>query len=93
MQQLVGSTSLYVEKKGASDLSLVFLHYWGGTHRTWNKVVAELAGSHRTITYDMRGWGQSDRVSEIDVRIAPKMGRLRRGILVRLAGEQAFSSL
>ena len=60
MRQVVEKISLYVEEKGAGDPSIVFLHYWGGTHRTWNKVVAELAGSHRTITYDMRGWGQSE---------------------------------
>src|SRR5437868_3501576 len=60
MRHLVQNISLYVEERGEGDPSIVFLHYWGGTHRTWNKVVAELAGSHHTITYDMRGWGQSD---------------------------------
>lgn len=59
MKQLVGNISLYVEERGAGGPSIVFLHYWGGTHRTWNKVVAEL-GSHHTVTYDMRGWGQSE---------------------------------
>jgi 3-oxoadipate enol-lactonase len=62
MRQLVENISLYVEEKGAGDPSIVFLHYWGGTHRTWSKVVAELAGAHHTITYDMRGWGQSESV-------------------------------
>jgi hypothetical protein len=36
---------------------------------------------------------QSNSVSEIDVRIAPRMGRLGREILVRWVGEQAFSSM
>ena len=48
-----------MQERGAGDLSLVFLHYWGGTHRTWNKVTAELQSSYRTVTYDMRGWGES----------------------------------
>jgi pimeloyl-ACP methyl ester carboxylesterase len=39
----------------------VFLHYWGGTSRTWNKVVAELQGKFTTVAYDARGWGQSDK--------------------------------
>lgn len=60
MKQLVGNISLFVEEKGAGHPSLVFLHYWGGTHRTWNKVVANLAGFYHTVTYDMRGWGQSE---------------------------------
>ena len=51
--------SLYVEEKGAGDPSLVFLHYWGGTHRTWGRVTDQLRGTYHTIAYDMRGWGQS----------------------------------
>ena len=60
MWHVVGGTSLYVQESGAGDPSIVFLHYWGGTHRTWSRVVAELEDSYRTITYDMRGWGQSE---------------------------------
>lgn len=60
MKRSVENISLYVEERGAGSPSLVFLHYWGGTHRTWNKVVAALGGSHHTVTYDLRGWGQSE---------------------------------
>ncbi len=60
VKQLVGNVRLYVEERGAGDPSIVFLHYWGGTHRTWNKVVAQLGGSYHTVTYDMRGWGKSE---------------------------------
>ncbi len=60
MKVTIGKVSLEVEQRGTGDPSLVFLHYWGGTHRTWNKVVAELQSSYRTITYDMRGWGKSE---------------------------------
>lgn len=59
MKVLIGKVSLEVEERGAGEPSLVFLHYWGGTHRTWNKVAAELQSSYRIVTYDMRGWGQS----------------------------------
>jgi pimeloyl-ACP methyl ester carboxylesterase len=60
MKRVVGNISLNVEEKGTGDISLVFLHYWGGTHRTWNRVVSELAGSFHSVAYDMRGWGHSD---------------------------------
>ncbi len=60
MKFVIDHVSLYVEQRGAGDPSIVFLHYWGGTHRTWNKVVAELADSNHTVAYDMRGWGQSE---------------------------------
>jgi pimeloyl-ACP methyl ester carboxylesterase len=52
---------LNVEKRGAGEPAIVFLHYWGGTSRTWSKVVAELQGRFTTVAYDARGWGRSDK--------------------------------
>jgi pimeloyl-ACP methyl ester carboxylesterase len=51
---------IHVEDQGAGDPPLVFLHYWGGSSRTWLHVTAILARSHRTIATDHRGWGQSE---------------------------------
>jgi pimeloyl-ACP methyl ester carboxylesterase len=51
---------LHVEEQGSGDLALVFLHYWGGSSRTWGKVIAALPKSYRTIAIDHRGWGQSE---------------------------------
>jgi len=59
MHTWIGKVSLKVEERGTGEISLVLLHYWGGTHRTWNKVAAELQSSYRIVTYDMRGWGES----------------------------------
>lgn len=59
MQIQIGDVALEVEVKGEQEPALVFLHYWGGTHRTWNAVVAELEGSYQLVAYDMRGWGKS----------------------------------
>ncbi|WP_236016019.1 alpha/beta fold hydrolase [Brucella endophytica] len=42
---------------------MVFLHYWGGSSRTWKYVTAELAPSFHTIAIDHRGWGQSEAPS------------------------------
>jgi pimeloyl-ACP methyl ester carboxylesterase len=33
----------------------------GGTSRTWRKVTAELEGQFKTVAYDARGWGKSDK--------------------------------
>ncbi len=38
---------------------LVFLHYWGGSSRTWCGVAAELSARYRTVAPDHRGWGDS----------------------------------
>lgn len=52
--------SLWVEQQGEGDLSLVFLHYWGGSSGTWSYVTAKLAPFFRAIAIDQRGWGKSD---------------------------------
>jgi pimeloyl-ACP methyl ester carboxylesterase len=51
---------IYVEEKGSGDLPLVFLHYWGGSSRTWRHVTTVLAKAYRTLAVDHRGWGRSD---------------------------------
>jgi pimeloyl-ACP methyl ester carboxylesterase len=51
---------IHVEEQGSGDPALVFLHYWGGSSRTWGKVIAALPKSYRTLAIDHRGWGESD---------------------------------
>lgn len=60
MKYTIGNLFLNVEEQGTGEPALVFLHYWGGSLRTWNMVVGKLKGSFRCVTYDMRGWGKSD---------------------------------
>lgn len=52
---------LHADDSGNGPLALVFLHYWGGTARTWQPVMAALPANLRTVALDARGWGQSDR--------------------------------
>ncbi|MFI8231142.1 alpha/beta fold hydrolase [Streptomyces sp. NPDC085900] len=42
--------------------TLVFLHYWGGSARTWDLVVDRLPGRD-VLTVDFRGWGRSRGMS------------------------------
>ena len=44
--------------------ALVFIHYWGGTGRTWDLVIREMAGRHRCVAPDLRGWGKSDKKAD-----------------------------
>lgn len=48
---------VYDRRTGAGP-TLVLLHYWGGSSRTWGPVVERLAGRD-VITIDARGWGRS----------------------------------
>ena len=54
-----GAATLHVEQAGDRTPALVFLHYWGGSTRTWRPVIERLAESARTVAIDHRGWGQS----------------------------------
>jgi pimeloyl-ACP methyl ester carboxylesterase len=50
---------LHLTERGAGEPALVFLHYWGGSSRTWQKVIEQLRGKPQTIAVDQRGWGSS----------------------------------
>jgi pimeloyl-ACP methyl ester carboxylesterase len=50
-----------VRDTGSNEPALVFLHYWGGTGRTWDLVAEQLSAQHRCIAPDLRGWGESDK--------------------------------
>ena len=55
---------IYVREQGFGDETtpaLVFLHYWGGSSRTWDNVIAALPNVYRTVAPDHRGWGDSGR--------------------------------
>lgn len=54
--------SIHIEQRGSGKPVVIFLHYWGGTSRTWRRVSAGLQEKFETVTYDMRGWGRSDKI-------------------------------
>jgi pimeloyl-ACP methyl ester carboxylesterase len=60
----LNGTELHVAETGDGDVALVFLHYWGGSSRTWTGVIEALGGHWRTVAYDHRGWGESQKTGE-----------------------------
>ncbi len=60
MKIAANGIQIHVKEQGSGDLPLVFLHYWGGSSRTWDGVIAALPQPFRTIATDHRGWGESD---------------------------------
>ncbi|MCX2561136.1 alpha/beta hydrolase [Acetobacter farinalis] len=62
MRVLSNGISLHVDEqgKGKGELSLVFLHYWGGSSRTWKFVISDLTSTFHTVAIDHRGWGESE---------------------------------
>jgi pimeloyl-ACP methyl ester carboxylesterase len=51
---------IHATQKGEGDLALVFLHYYGGSSRTWRFVMDALSPRFRTVATDHRGWGRSE---------------------------------
>jgi pimeloyl-ACP methyl ester carboxylesterase len=60
----VGQLEIYAEERGEGAPALVFIHYWGGSRRTWSGVIARLSNRFRCIAVDLRGWGKSDRPAD-----------------------------
>jgi pimeloyl-ACP methyl ester carboxylesterase len=55
----VNAISLHVVDQGSGAPTLLFLHYWGGSSRTWEPVMAALPAAYRCVAPDLRGWGDS----------------------------------
>ncbi|MFD9509582.1 alpha/beta fold hydrolase [Streptomyces mirabilis] len=53
---------LYAHVREGCGPALVFLHYWGGSHRTWRPVVERLSPAQAFVSHDHRGWGESTTV-------------------------------
>jgi pimeloyl-ACP methyl ester carboxylesterase len=51
--------AIQIAETGDGAPALVFLHYWGGSSRTWQAVIDRLGGRPRTIAFDQRGGGVS----------------------------------
>ena len=48
---------LPVWTQAGEPTTLVFLHLWGGSHRTFAPVIASLTSGCAVVSYDHRGWG------------------------------------
>lgn len=61
MYYTVNNINLFVKDEGQGKPALIFLHFWGGSSETWNGVTSILKDRFRCVSYDHRGWGQSDK--------------------------------
>ncbi len=59
LQVPVAGGSLTVHHRSGQGPTLLFLHYWGGSTRTWEPVLAHLDPRTPVASYDQRGWGRS----------------------------------
>ena len=57
----VNGVDINIVETGKGSPALVFLHYWGGSSRTWGPVIEGLSKTNRCVAIDFRGWGQSSK--------------------------------
>jgi uncharacterized protein (TIGR03086 family) len=55
----VDGVQLCADIRSGTAPALVFLHYWGGSRRTWRPVLIRLRPDQAFVNYDQRGWGDS----------------------------------
>ena len=55
----VDGAVLHADTRWGATPALVFLHYWGGSRRTWRPVLARLQPDQAFVNYNQRGWGDS----------------------------------
>ena len=48
---------------GSKNPTLIFLHYWGGSSRTWCPAMKGLSATNRCVAIDFRGWGRSSKIT------------------------------
>ncbi len=60
MLTTINGLSFHVSDTGTGLSALVFLHYFGGSSRTWQPVIDRLSSQFRCLALDLRGWGDSE---------------------------------
>lgn len=57
----VNGVNLNLVDAGTGSPTLLFLHFWGGSSRTWGPVIDLLSRDNRCLAVDFRGWGRSSK--------------------------------
>ena len=60
MKYSANNTHLNILEQGSGPLTLVFMHYFGGSVQEWPVVMSQLSAQYRCIAIDLRGHGDSD---------------------------------
>ena len=60
MRYEANGIQLNVVEQGRGPLTLVFLHYFGGSAQEWHAVMSQLSDEYRCLAIDLRGHGGSD---------------------------------
>jgi 3-oxoadipate enol-lactonase len=82
----INGTELYYEEHGSGP-AVVFVHGGGGNHLSWWQQVPIFSSAYRCITYDQRGYGQSEPTGVDDPAV---LGRDLAALLDHLRVDRAL---
>jgi pimeloyl-ACP methyl ester carboxylesterase len=60
--QVDSSTDIHVLSSGNAGSpkpTLIFLHFWGGSSRTFSATISQISPDYQSLAIDFRGWGSS----------------------------------
>lgn len=60
MYATIQGKKINYEIGGRGHQWIVFVHGWGGTHRSLKKLAEHVGGKYKTLIFDLPGFGQSD---------------------------------
>ncbi len=60
MKYTLNNIALNVLEQGSGPLTLIFLHYFGGSALVWQPVMDRLSDQYRCLAIDLRGHGDSE---------------------------------
>ena len=79
-----GGAAIRVEESGDGEPALIFLHYWGGSSRTWRSVIRGLGGTSRCRPRMVNGSIGDEPASDTPVLRTRQFPRSEVRALVRL---------
>jgi len=86
--EITTSTRLNVVFSGSRGPTLIFLHFWGGSSRTFSPITTILSSQFRTIAVDFRGWGESTGPQTADAYSILDLASDIETLITRLALEE-----
>lgn len=58
--------NLYYDVQGKGEKTLLFVHGWMGSSSVWREQVSYFSKNYRVVTFDLTGFGLSDKPDDID---------------------------
>ena len=84
----IGDQLVHVERAGSGE-AVVLIHGFGGSSRSWRRVIPSLAEDHRVVAPDLNGFGWTERPREPEAYTLDGQARLVLAVMDTLGLDRA----